>query len=138
MNEIDAVVVRVEDDFAYVRTLGAASACGACASRGGCSSADGAQKIHVLRLLNPIHACAGDHVVIQTAQGAVLRAVGWVYLLPLLLAVLGAAGMFAMTGNEMLAMLGLLAGLAAGFMGLHWHKPGCNSRQQVLSIAFKV
>ncbi|MDP1524744.1 MAG: SoxR reducing system RseC family protein [Rhodocyclaceae bacterium] len=142
MNEIDGVVVRVEDDFAYVSTAGVASACGSCSSRGGCGSADvelGAQKkAHVLRLPNLIHARAGDQVVIQAAQGAVLRAVWWVYLLPLLLAVVGAAGLLAMTGNEMVALLGLLVGLAAGFLGLRRQKPSCNSRQPILSIAFKV
>ncbi len=138
MNEINGVVVRVEDDFAYVSTAGVASACGSCTSRGGCGSADGGKKTHVLRLPNPIHARAGDQVVIQADQGAVLRAVWWVYLLPLLLAIVGAAGLLAITGNEMAAMLGLLVGLAGGFLGLRWQKPSCNSRQQILSIAFKV
>lgn len=91
----------------------------------------------MLRLPNPIQARAGDQVVIRAAQGAVLRAVWLVYLLPLLLAVVGAAGLLALTGNEMVAMLGLLVGLAAGFLGLRWHKPACNSRTQILSIGFK-
>jgi sigma-E factor negative regulatory protein RseC len=142
MNEIDGVVMCVEDGFAYVSTAGVASACGSCASRGGCGSAgvalDGQKKAHVLRLPNTLHARAGDQVVIQAAQGAVLRAVWWVYLLPLLLAVLGAAGLLAMTGNEVFSLLGLLIGLAAGFLGLRWQKSGCNSREQILSIAFKV
>ena len=142
MNEIDGVVLRVEDGFAYVSTAGVASACGSCASRGGCGSAggalDGQKKAHVLRLPNPVDAREGDRVVIQAAQGAVLRAVWWVYLLPLLLAIIGAAGLLAMTGNEMFSLLGLLVGLAAGFLGLRWQKPGCNSREQILSIAFKV
>lgn len=138
MNEIDGIVVRVEDDFAYVSTAGVASACGSCASRGGCGSTDGEKKVHVLRLPNPIHARAGDRVVILAAEGAVLRAVWWVYLLPLLLAVFGAAGLLAMTNNEAVALLGLLVGLIAGFLGLRWQKPGCNSRQQILSIAFKI
>lgn len=137
MNEIDGVVVRVEDGFAYVSTTGVASACGSCASRGGCGSADGEKKIQVLRLPNPIHARAGDRVVIQAAQGAVLRAVGWVYLLPLLLAVIGAAGLLAATGDEAFALLGLLVGLVAGFLGVRWRQPGCHAQSQILSIAFK-
>jgi sigma-E factor negative regulatory protein RseC len=137
VNEIDGVVVRVEDDFAYVSTAGVASACGSCSSRGGCGSLDGEKRTHVLRLPNQIHARAGDRVVIQAAQGAVMRAVWLVYLLPLLLAVVGAAGLLAMTDNEMVALLGLVAGLFAGFLGLRRQKTGCNSRQQILSIAFK-
>lgn len=137
MNEIDGVVVRIEDDFAYVSTAGVASACGSCESRSGCSSLDGEKKTHLLRLPNQIHARAGDRVVIQAAQGAVLRAVWLVYLLPLLLAVIAAAALLAMTGNEMLALLGLVTGLFAGFLGLRRHNPSCNSRQQILSIAFK-
>ncbi len=142
MNEIDGVVVRVEDDFAYVSTAGVASACGSCSSRGGCGSADvelsAQKKAHVLRLPNLIHAREGDQVVIQAAEGAILHAVWWVYLLPLLMAVVGAAGLLAMTGNEMVALLGLLIGLAAGFLGLRRQKTSCNSRQPILSIAFKV
>lgn len=137
MNEIDGVIVRVADGFAYVSTAGVASACGSCVSRGSCSSLDGEKKAHVLRFPNTIHAHAGDRVVIQAAQGAVLRAVWWVYLLPLLLAVIGAAGLFAMTGNEMISLLGLLVGLLGGFLGLRRHNSGCNSQQQILSIAFK-
>lgn len=142
MNEIDGVVVRVDDEFAYVHTAGQGSACGSCASRSGCGSANaelGAQKkAQVLRLPNPIHARAGDRVVIQAAQGAVLKAVWWVYLLPLLLAMVGAAGLHALTDNEMVALVGLLVGLAAGFLALRRQTPRCNSRQQILSIVLKV
>lgn len=139
MNEVDGVVIRVERDVAWVRTAGVGSACGACSSRSSCGTAggDSADRERVLRLPNPIAAKAGDRVVILAADGAVTRAVWLAYVLPLLAGLLGAVLLQALTGNEMIAVLGLLGGLAGGFLALHFRRQACNSAGQVLSIQFK-
>lgn len=137
MNEIDGVVVRIEGDHAWVRTQGAGSACGACASRDGCSSSGegtAAGKEKLLRLPNPIHAHAGDRVTIRAEAGAVWRAVRAAYLMPLLLAVGLAMVAARLTGDDAFAALGLLVGLLAGFAVLKIRGQACNSAGQVLSL----
>lgn len=145
MNETDAVVVRVEDGYAWVRARGPGHACGACAQREGCHVAGGGAVDGVpgpsagrlLRLPNPIHACPGDAVVIRAGDGAVLRAAWLAYGSPLLLALLGALAGLELAGSEPLALLGMLSGLAAGIGLLRLQSRFAAQREPILSIDFK-
>jgi sigma-E factor negative regulatory protein RseC len=69
---------------------------------------------------NPINARVGDEVVISVAEGAVLRGIGLVYLLPLLLlvmgAMLGSAGAEQPQQRDGYAAAGALLGLMIGFV----------------------
>jgi sigma-E factor negative regulatory protein RseC len=145
MNETEGIVERVEDGHAWVRAEDAGSACGACERRDGCTTAgagsvlDGApaRPGQLLCLPNSIRARPGDAVVIRAADGAVLRAVGLAYALPLLLAFVGAFAMLALTGSEAGALFGVLAGLAGGIVimrrrGLERARGG-----PILTMAFK-
>lgn len=148
MNETDGVVVRIEGEYAWVRTEGAGHACGACASRQGCSSAaaggafdgsilDKQQSARLLRLPNTIRAHAGDAVVIRAADGMVLRAAWLAYGVPLALALGGAALAVELTGSDGIAAASALLGLGAGFFALHRRGKASGAAEPILSIEFK-
>jgi positive regulator of sigma E activity len=145
MNETDAVVVRVEDDLAWVRARGPGHACGACAQKDGChvaaggvvEAALGQPASHLVRLPNTIHARAGDAVVIRADDGAVLRAVWLVYGVPLLLALLGALAGLELLDSEPGALIGMLSGLAVGIGVLRLQSRLALKREPILSIDFK-
>lgn len=150
MTETAGVVVRLEGDHAWVRAEGAGSACGACEQRGGCQSAgmgsvlDGVlgrgQAPRLLRLPNRIHARPGDAVVVCAAEGAVLRAAWLAYGIPLLMALAGAIALNLLTGSELAATAGMLAGLLGGYFVMR--RRGLDSldssrAEPILSMNFK-
>ncbi|MDX9994249.1 MAG: SoxR reducing system RseC family protein [Rhodocyclaceae bacterium] len=145
MNETDAVVVRVEGDHAWVRAQGQGHACGACAQKDGCQaaagrvveSALGQPESRLLCLPNPIRARPGDAVVIRARDGAVLRAAGLAYGLPLLLALCGALAGLELIGSEPAALVGMLLGLGAGIGMLRFKTRQGAQREPILSIGFK-
>lgn len=147
MNQTDAIVVRLEGRYAWVEAAGPGAACGGCAQSGSCGSSAAANvvdQVHgrgrkplLLRLPNTIGARPGDAVVIEAADGMVLRAVWLAYGMPLLLALGGALGITALTGSEPLAMLGTLAGLGLGIAWLRWRGLEARHREPILSMAFK-
>lgn len=145
MNETSGVVVRLEGDYAWVRAATAGKACGACSQREGCASANlgaaldgtGGGGERLLRLSNTIAARPGDVVVIRAAEGAVLRAVWLAYGMPLLLGLLGALAGQAWFGGELAALLGMLAGLAAGFLLMRRKGLVSARAEPILSIGFK-
>lgn len=145
MNETGGVVVRVEGERAWVRAEGAGNACGACARRDGCATAGAGSVLdgtlgrsgQLLCLPNTIHARPGDAVVIRAADGMVLRAVGLAYALPLLLAIGGALLVLRLFASEAGALLGMLAGLLAGFAILRRRGLDSGRGEPILSIAFK-
>jgi len=73
---------------------------------------------------NPINAEIGDEVIISIAEGAILRGIGLIYLLPLLLLVTGAmigSHWAALPGQrDGYAATGAALGLAAGFSIAKW------------------
>lgn len=145
MNRSDGVVVRIEGEYAWVRAETANPACGACAKREDCPTAgsgtvlDGlaSGRERLLRLPNTIRARPGDAVTVCAADGVVLRAVGLLYGLPLLAALLGAFFASALFGNEAAALLGMLAGLAAGFLFVRQGRLDRVHREPILSMTFK-
>lgn len=111
MTESEAVVTRLEGDYAWVDLQ---SGCTTCDAVGGCGLSDGKGKPQQ-RLLNEVGAQIGDRVVISVRDGAVLRAAFYCYLLPLaLLFALAASGMA--VANEIGSIIGALTGLALGWL----------------------
>lgn len=122
MLETRAIIVQVKEQYALVQASHA-DGCEQCSGKG-CGAGKLSQlfcgKPRQFRVDNPINASVGDEVVISVAEGAVLRGIGLVYLLPLLLLVMGA-----MLGSVWVeqpeqrdgyAATGALFGLAAGFV----------------------
>jgi len=139
MNESDGVIVHVEGGIAWIRMSQPGNPCGACARHEGCSVnagtvLDGSQRERILKLPNDIAARQGDQVIVRTADGTVLKAVGRVYGLPLILGMAVAILLLSLSGSELQAFAGLMIGLGAGFFALR-HQ---NARSRpVLTLEFK-
>jgi sigma-E factor negative regulatory protein RseC len=126
MLETRAVVVNVDGQSAMVRAE-VASGCGHCGGKG-C----GASKLSRLfcsyprefEVRNQINAAVGDSVIVTVADGAVLRGVAEVYLVPLICLALGGliGSRFAplAASNDANAALGALVGLVVGFVIARW------------------
>lgn len=126
MLEKRAVVVETHEGYALVRAS-QASGCEQCAGKG-CGSSKLSQlfcsKPRLFQADNQINASIGDQVIISIADGAVLRGIGLVYMLPLLLSLGGAV-----VGNSLAlqtgqrdgdAAIGALLGLTIGFALARW------------------
>lgn len=146
-NETDATVVRLDGAHAWVQAAGPEPACGSCAQRGNCGTAGMGgmlddpggkrRKSLLLRLPNTIHARPGDAVVIQAADGMVLRAVWRAYGMPLCLALGGALLAAALSGSEPLVLAGMLLGLLGGFLLMRLQGLDSARSEPMLSMRFK-
>ncbi|MCX7192208.1 MAG: SoxR reducing system RseC family protein [Proteobacteria bacterium] len=123
MLETRAVVVRKDNEFTLVEASGA-SGCSVCEGKGCGSSKVGqmfCSKPRQFKVDNRINAEVGDEVIVSVVEGAVLRGISLVYLLPLALMFAGAAGgWFAGGRQDGYAALGALFGLVAGFACAKW------------------
>lgn len=123
MLETRAVVVRADDGSTLVEA-NQADGCAQCDGKG-CGSSKLTQLFcntpRQFKVENRINASVGDEVVVAVADGAVLRGISLVYLLPLLLMFIGAtlAG-GGVDGRDGYAAAGALTGLAAGFVLAKW------------------
>lgn len=124
MLESRAVVIRVENQQAWVEARHDASGCGTCQGKG-CGSSKLSQmfcsgKERLFRVDNAISAGPGDEVVIAVSEGAVMHGVAMVYIVPLfgllLGGMLGAALAPQVAMRDGYAALGAVAGLLAGHM----------------------
>jgi sigma-E factor negative regulatory protein RseC len=113
VTESEAVVTRVEGDYAWVDV---AAACDSCGGSGGCGLSDGKGKPQQ-RLRNDVGAQVGEQVVLSVPDGAVLRAALYCYLLPLVMVFALAAGGMAIA-NEPGAVFGALSGLVLGWLAM--------------------
>jgi sigma-E factor negative regulatory protein RseC len=113
VTESDAVVTRLDGDYAWVDLQ---SGCSTCGESGGCGLSDGKGR-RQQRLINGIGARVGDHVILSVPDGAVLRAAFYCYLLPLAILLALAAGGMAIA-NETGAILGALSGLVLGWSAM--------------------
>jgi len=126
MLETRAIIVQTDGRHALVQA-NQANGCEQCNGKG-CGSGKLTQlfcsKPRQFRVENSINAGIGDQVIISVAEGAVLRGIGLVYLLPLLLMLAGA-----MIGNvwaaqaeqrDGYAAVGALLGLGIGFVFAKW------------------
>ena len=126
MLETRAIIMQVEGQYALVQAS-QANGCELCNGKG-CGTGKLSQlfcgKPRRFQVDNPINAVVGDEVIISVAEGAILRGVGVVYLLPLVLLVMGAMpGSFWIAQPEQrdgYAALGALLGLVAGFVIVKW------------------
>jgi sigma-E factor negative regulatory protein RseC len=109
VSDSEAVVARLDGEHAWLEVC-RPSACGNCASAGTCGSGHGGR---LQRVRNTIGARVGDAVIVTVADGAVLKAALWSYLMPLLLGLAGAAVGAALAGDAG-ALIGLVGGLTAG------------------------
>lgn len=119
MLESRAVVVQSDTFTAEVVGSGG-SGCSACDGKG-CGSKKLTQlfcsKPRQFKVDNRIHASVGDEVIVCVPDGAVLRGVGLVYLLPLVFLFSGAA----LAGkSDAYAAVGALSGLVIGFALARW------------------
>lgn len=110
MTESEATVVRVDGDQLW---LGVDNGCSGCDKISSCGAGEG----RVQRVRNTIGARIGDRVVVTVPDGAVLRAALYSYLVPLLLALVGAAAGTSLGGDRG-AVGGTLVGLAGGWLAL--------------------
>jgi sigma-E factor negative regulatory protein RseC len=126
MLETRAIIVQVEGQYALVQAS-QANGCEQCSGKG-CGAGKLSQlfcsKPRLFQVDNPINAGVGDDVVISVAEGAILRGIGLVYLLPLLLlatgAMLGSAWVGQSPEQDGYAAAGAVSGLAAGFIIAKW------------------
>ncbi|GAB4300539.1 MAG: hypothetical protein Kow0096_20660 [Thiohalomonadaceae bacterium] len=122
-------VVRTAGESAWVQTA-RRSSCGGCSARSGCGTGALAglfgARLHEVEVLNPIGARPGEDVIVGIGESLLVRGSVTLYLVPLLALVAGAllaerlAPQLGLTGSELPAILGGLAGLAAGFFWLRW------------------
>jgi sigma-E factor negative regulatory protein RseC len=130
MLETRAIVIQILKDHALVQAE-QGNGCEQCNGKG-CGTGKLAQlfcsKPRLFQVENPINAGVGDQVIISVAEGAVLRGIGVVYLLPLILLLGGA-----MLGNlwaaqagqrDAYAAAGALLGLFVGFVSARWISTG--------------
>jgi sigma-E factor negative regulatory protein RseC len=126
MLETRAVIVQTDGQYALVQA-NQANGCEQCNGKG-CGAGKLSQlfcsKPREFQVENQINASVGDQVIISVAEGAVLRGIGMVYLLPLMLLFVGA-----MLGNiwagqigqrDGYVAVGALLGLAVGFVFAKW------------------
>ena len=135
MSQCEAVVVAVADDEVWVEVPERAPTCGSCKTAGACQTgllglSAGPRRY---RLENRIGASVGDHVQLTVADGTVWRASLMSYVLPLLLAIGGAAiGQF-VTG-DVGAVLGTMAGLGCGLLLLRRNEIRARGDASLLSL----
>ena len=114
--EREAIVARIEGDFALLKLDAAAGGCGRCSETGGCGTGVLNQFFKPIcplhKLPNSVNAKVGDRVVLSTPDGVVWRAALVLYGVPLMLGLAGAAA--GGGRSEGWAVAGLLVGLAAG------------------------
>jgi sigma-E factor negative regulatory protein RseC len=135
-SESDAIVARVEGEIAFVRLAQPLSSCGRCNEQGGCgkSALLGGDEARLIPIANEMGAHVGDTIVLSVPSGAVLRAAVWAYLMPSLLAILGAiVGTLVVEQDSRGAVIGTLIGLALGL----WVLRRLPRRKTVLSARIK-
>lgn len=135
MTESEALVVRLEGDYAWLEVMGEGGGCSACHKAGSCGAGDGRGRIQ--RFPNTIGARVGDHVVVRVADGTVFKSVLWAYLVPIVL-VLAAAAVGMAAAGDAGAVAGALAGLGGGWLALRRaDRRLTESRESLLSLQIK-
>jgi sigma-E factor negative regulatory protein RseC len=120
MNESEATVIRVDGDQMEVEAL-RQSGCGRCNEKGGCGGvlAQRTCRAQIYRLPNTIGARVGDRVILAVQPGVLLNSALAGYLLPALLALLGAGIGNALLPGTLVQAVGALMGLGTGFFIFH-------------------
>ncbi|MCF8177064.1 MAG: SoxR reducing system RseC family protein [Sulfuritalea sp.] len=115
MSQCDAIVVEASGEQVWVEVPQRASACSNCQTPEACQDSllglrSGPRRY---RLDNVIGAQVGDHVQLTVAEGVLWHASLASYVLPVLLAIFGAAIGQSLAG-DLLAVLGTVVGLGCG------------------------
>lgn len=126
MLETRAIIIQTKQGRATV-AANQVSGCEQCNGQG-CGSSKVAQlfcsKPRYYEVDNRIGAQAGDEVIVSVADGAVLRGIALVYVLPIFSLVLGAGGASSLVGaagqGDIYAACGGLLGLLFGFLLGKW------------------
>ena len=118
MSESEALVTRVDADFAVVEVAALPSACGKCGDQGHCGKAQPGPRRYAVP--NTVGAHVGDRVVLCVADCAVLKAAALSYLMPLVFMIGAAAIAAAWGGNGLPAVAGAAGGLALGLAALRY------------------
>ena len=126
MLETRAIIMQLEGQYAVVKAS-RPNGCELCQGKG-CGASKLSQLFcntpPQLKVDNSINACIGDEVIISVAEGAVLRGIGMVYILPLLLLVmgtmLGSMGAESTGQRDAYAAMGAVLGLVGGFVIAKW------------------
>lgn len=122
MIEEQAKVIKSENGIAWVETT-RQSACGKCSANKGCgvaalSSVLG-QKRNRIKVIDPVGTQPGEWVILGLEETAMLQGSAMLYLTPLVALFAGGAVVAAFKPSaEWPVILGALAGLALGFVGL--------------------
>jgi positive regulator of sigma E activity len=139
MSQCEAVVVAVAGREVWVEVPERAPNCGSCKTADACQMgllglSAGPRRY---RLENRIGARVGDHVQLTVADGTVWRASLLSYVLPLLLAIGGAAiGQFA--AGDVGAVTGMLAGLGFGLVLLRRNEIRARSDASLFSLQTEI
>ena len=135
MTESEAVVTRIEGEFAFIEVKASAAACGSCGDKGTCGKSQSQPRRYAVR--NAVGARPGDTVVVAVPDGAVLRAAALTYLMPVLLVLLGAGLGASWFGDGLPAVGGAVAGLLLGIFALRLLSAAGCAREPSLALKLK-
>jgi sigma-E factor negative regulatory protein RseC len=112
MSESEALVTGLAGEFAVVEVDALPSACAKCGDKGGCAKPQAGPRRYAVR--NTVGARVGDRVILSVPEGAVLKAAGLSYLMPLVFVIGGAAAAMATLGDGLPTVGGGVGGLVLG------------------------
>lgn len=136
MTESEAVVTRVEGEFAFIEVREGSAACGSCGGKSQCGKSQTGPRRYAVR--NIVGAAPGDTVVVSVPEGAVLRAAALTYLMPVLLVLSGAGFAARWFGDGLPAVGGAVAGLLLGILALRLlSRRAMCAREPKLAFALK-
>lgn len=140
MTEVEAVVSRLEGDNVMVVDVTPERGCGRCDEPGGCGGGLAVAKpcVRTYRFQNDIGAAVGDAVLLGLPEGAVLGAAAWAYLMPGILAIVGALLAIQIAAGDISAIVGAVVGLLLGILALRLMSARGLSRNKVFSVRLKV
>lgn len=117
MIESEATVIETEGDYVWVAAA-AKSSCGSCSVKSGCgvSALDSVfgRRVNHVRAFNPIQAGPGDRVIVGIHESTLLKSMGWLYFVPLMGLVLGAAFASLLHTHDLVSVLGGVLGFGVG------------------------
>jgi sigma-E factor negative regulatory protein RseC len=127
MTEIGTVVERLSGDRVRVEVHRGA-ACDGCHAKGACAPLSNGASVVRFEADDPFDCQPGTSVHVAIAEGAVMKAVWWVYVVPLVLAIGAGIGVrYGLSGNaagqgaaDLLAGAAFLAGAGIGVALLRW------------------
>lgn len=143
MIETHGVVVKVENDFAYVQTR-RESACGGCNSQEGCGTATLSAiwegKPTQFKVVNGVGANTGDSVIIGVEEKVLLKSSLTAYLLPVAGLVVGMAValLAAPQAGDGGTVTGAGFGLVTGFWGLRQFNRRRGNRLEYMPVILRL